>query len=716
MKVTYNWLKDFVEIRISAQALAQKLTMAGLEITSLEKKDEDFVFELEVTSNRPDWLSVEGIAREVAAITGKKLKFGSRFSVLGFRFSGEHLTPNSEHRNLKIHIQDKKDCPLYTAKIIKDVKVAPSPDWLRKRLELIGCRTVNNIVDITNYILFTYGEPLHAFDLDKISCQLSVVSCQTKIITRRAKNKEEITTIDGIKRILDENILIIATETGGQSTSQPGRPIAVAGVMGSLDTEITQATKNILLEAAVFNPAIVRRGRRALGIQSESSYRFERGVNLEIVDNVSSQAAALIQQLAGGSCVLAKSLGAAKEKRKSVILDSSVLNKTLGINIPLPKIKKILNSLEFKTTITTKNNFTVRVPAHRSDITLEVDLIEEIARIYGYENVPQTLPLVEPKVSGGESRDLVVLIKNILVGLGLHEVITYSLTGKDLLRDFRMYQGPEVIEILNPLSKEQEILRTRLIPSLTACVAHNLNQKQDYINIFEVAKVYSQPKNLPREELRLGIALCGIRYSLLQQGLIKDPAGPLHLKGILEVLFARLGVRDYDFKAEGGASIISVYVAGETIGVIVQLEKPILDRLDINNQDVFVLEISLDRLLYYINLNKKFSQLPVYPGISRDISLLVKEEILAGGMLKAIKGEGMPLLKEAKVVDYYKGKQIPAGFKGLTISCLYRSDERTLTEAEINPAHSAICALLANRFGVQIRSCPPAPLNQEKRL
>ena len=699
MKVTYNWLKEFVEIKISPQALAQKLTMAGLEVTSQEEKDGDFVFEIEVTSNRPDWLSVIGVAREVAVILGKKLKIPGVKKQQKFRV---------DPLPFAIKVENKKDCPLYTAKIIKDVKVMPSPDWLRKRLELIGCRSINNIVDISNYILFTWGEPLHTFDLDKLVSPLAGYPVSPlKIIIRRAKNGEEIITIDGIKRILDEEMLIIASEinrqTSKQANRQTGRPIAIAGVMGSKDTEVTEATKNILLEAAAFNPIVVRRGRRNLGIQSESSYRFERGVNLEIADNASWQAAELIQELTGGRCVLAKRSGLTRAKRKSIFLELSAANKTLGINIAASKIKKILNSLEFKTRIKTKNHFTVKIPAHRPDVNLDVDLIEEIARISGYENVPQTLPTVKPQVCVGETRDLVSLTKNILVGLGLNEVITYGLMDKDLLREFRMYEGSQVIEILNPLSKEQEILRPRLIPGLAACVAYNLNQRQEYINIFEVAKVFSQSKSRPQEELRLGIAICGIKPLLLQQGLIKDPVGFLHLKGISEVLFARLGIRDYNFNAPEDLSAITVYAAGEEIGLMAKIEKSVLDKLGIKNKDVFMLELSLDRLLFYINLNKKFSPLPIYPGISRDISLILKEGILVGDILEAIQKEGEPLLKDARLTDYYKGKQIPSGFKGLTISCLYRSDERTLTEAEINPAHSLICNLLADRFGAQIR-------------
>jgi len=677
MKVTYNWLKDFVEIKIPAQALAEKLTMAGLEVTSLEGKGGDFVFEIEITSNRPDWLSVIGIAREVAAITNSKLKLPA---------VKKQKKPKVGVGLFAIKVEDRRDCPLYTAKIIRGVKVGPSPDWLRKRLELVGCRSINNIVDITNYILFTYGEPLHAFDLDKLK--------GNTIVVRRAKNGEKITTIDEQEKVLSPDILLIADEV---------RPTAVAGVMGGKDTEVSYATKNILLEAAAFNLIVVRRGRRILGVQSESSYRFERGVNLDAVDSASWQAVGLIQDLAGGDCVLTKSAGLNKTERKSIILGVPAINKILGVNIAPPRIKKILSSLGFSVQIKPKETFAVRIPSHRPDVTSQVDLVEEIARIYGYENIPQTLPTVTPQVNTKDARDVVSLVKNILAGLGSNEVITYSLMDKDLLRDFGMYDGLEALEVLNPLSKEQEILRPRLALSLAACVAYNLNRRQDYINIFEVARVFSQLKNLPHEELKLGVALCGTKSLLLKYGLIKEPAGLLDLKGMLETVFARLGINDYDFKMEGNASAISIYIAAEKIGAMEEPEKTALDKLDIKNREVFIAELSLDRLIFHMNTNKKFSPLPVYPGISRDISLILKEDIPTGDVLKLIKEAGRPLLKDAKVNDYYKGKQIPTGFRGLTISCLYRSSERTLTEAEISPVHSEVCKLLAGKFTAQIR-------------
>jgi len=447
----------------------------------------------------------------------------------------------------------------------------------------------------------------------------------------------------------------------------------------------------------------VRRGRQKLGIQSDSSYRFERGVDVETVESASRQAAGLIRELTGGSCALAKSSGLPKIKKQSINLSVSTAQKILGVNITTTKIKKILNGLGFKTKAKAKNSFRVVNPAHRPDVELEIDLIEEIARIFGYDNIPTTLPAVEPQVSADQQRILVSAIKNILTGLGLNEVITYSLMDKDLLRSFRGAQADQAIEILNPLSQEQGILRPQLMPSLAVCLAYNLNQKQEYVNIFEIAHGFSASNSGPKEELLLGMALCGVKPLLLEQGLIKDTAEPLHLKGICETLFVRLGARDYSFKTADNADRISVYVAGEEIGFIAGLKKNILDSLGIKNKEVIVAELNLSRLLSYADLNKKFIRLAVYPGISRDISLFLKEETLAGDVLEAIKEQGSPLLRQVKVIDYYKGKQIPAGFKGFTISCFYRRDERTLTEAEINPLHSAICDFLTKRFAAQIR-------------
>ena len=695
MKVTYNWLKDFVEVKISAQVLAEKLTMAGLEVTSLETKNGDFVFEIEVTSNRPDCLSVIGIAREVAAILGHRLK------VIGDRLNKKCLPPTTCHlAPFSIKIEDKKDCPVYTARIIQGVQVGPSPEWLKQRLESVGCRSVNNIVDITNYILFTYGEPLHAFDLDKLVPQCPIVPLpQLGIVVRRARQNEKMITIDGQERTLDENILVIASQTAKLAN----KSIAIAGIMGGADTEVTAGTKNVLLEAAIFHPVLIRRGRQKLGIQSESSYRFERGIDAQIVEVAARQAAGLMQKLAGGACVDNKQAGRVQSKSQAVRLEIASVHKILGADIPPPSIKMILEGLGFRVKPQSKNSFGVEAPSYRQDVRSEIDLIEEIARIHGYDAIPKTLPAVKPSVTLGERRDLISLIKNILVGLGLSEAITYSLVDKETLRAV-LSRTAAAIEIVNPLSKDQEILRSMILPSLLNCVALNLNQKQNYIYIFEIASVFTQDGEAANEELVLGIAACGIKSLLLEQGSVKEELGLLHLKGALEVLFERLGIKEYRFQYSETRDRAEVYAGREKAGFLMQWPKTILDKFEIKNKKVYGLEISLDKLFSCVCRQRRFASLPVYPAVTRDLSLLLNNNIKVEDILGTIKEKAGPLLTELKIIDYYQGKQIPTGFKGLTVSCLYRSAERTLTEAEVDALQAMASEALAKEFGVQPRA------------
>lgn len=678
MKVTYNWLKDFLDLKIAPALLAEKLTMAGLEVTSLEERAGDFIIEIEITSNRPDWLSVKGIAREVAAITGNKLK--------AKKPAFHKAVKSTATPNFLIEVEDKKDCPLYTAKIIENIKVGPSPAWLKERLELVGCRSVNNIVDITNYILFESGEPLHAFDLDKLA--------PGAIIVRRAKAGERITTIDGQAKILNPYILVIADRT---------KAVAAAGVMGGKDTEVTEKTRNVLLEAAVFNPVVIRRARQILGLQSESSYRFERGVDTGAVEGASWQAVRLMEELAGARCVLAKASGSQKARKKNIILRIPYLNALLGQDISQAKIKGILDKLGLGPKIKSKGSICVNVPSYRPDLNLEVDLIEEVARISGYENIPKSLPAVAPKIIPSLKRDLVCAVKNILVGLGLNEVITYSLIDRDLLKVCG--QGPlaKPVEILNPLSNEQEILSPSLTPGLGRCIAYNLNQRQERVDIFEIANVFSGEETSPREELVLGVGMSGARQKFLEKAVVRDEAGFLHLKGITEVVLGRLGVREYSFKEKGNCSRIDIFIKDEKIGSMFALDRDALDRLDIKNKEAYLLEVSLDKAFAFAKMQKEFKPMPRYPGITRDISLVVKEEVLFGDIEQLLEEKGRPLLREVRVADFYKGQQIPAGYRGLTISCLYGSLERTLTEAEVAPLHNQLCGLLSEKLGATIR-------------
>ncbi|MEW6100947.1 MAG: phenylalanine--tRNA ligase subunit beta [Candidatus Omnitrophota bacterium] len=680
MKFTYNWLKDFVDIKIKPEALSQKLTLAGLEVTSLEEKGGDFVFEIEVTSNRPDWLCVIGIAREVAAILGRQSPVASRQSKNKKLSHAAHsFTP------LSIHIENKKDCPIYTAKIIRGVKVGPSPKWLKERLELIGCRSINNIVDITNYILFTYGEPLHAFDLDKLNA--------AAISVRRAKANEKIISIDGIERMLNPEILVIADQE---------KPVAIAGIMGGKDTEVTEKTKNILLEAAVFNPIVTRRSRQRLGLQSESSYRFERSVDASAVEPAALTAVKLIQELAAGTFCAAKAKGQAKAAKKIILLSPLSAQQALGINISASEIKRILNRLDFTVKLTKGKNFLVTVPNFRQDIRSEIDIIEEIARSYGYDKIPETLPALKLGAGGLTQRDLISNIKNILIGQGLNEVITYSLVAKDSLRECNLAQAQNLVEIQNPLSQEQDVLRPNLSLSLATNIAYNLNQRQDYVAIFELAKAFSSSTPYPQESLSLGIALCGSKTILSTEGLIKDSAGFLHLKGILETLFQRLGLGDFSLRIIS-SNLVEAFLKEERIGELIRLKPGCRQALGIKNKEAFIAEVYLEKVLSCVNTQKAFLPLARFPGISRDVSVIVKEETTFAQIQEEIKKQNIEHLISLMVADYYKGKQIPSGYKGLTISCLYGSTERTLTEEEVCPWHNQVTSVLTDKLGAKIR-------------
>ncbi|MBP7215678.1 MAG: phenylalanine--tRNA ligase subunit beta [Candidatus Omnitrophica bacterium] len=674
MKVTYQWLKDFVDIRIAPRELAEKLTMAGLEVVSLEEAEGDVIFEIEITSNRPDWLSVVGIAREVAAVTGKTIK----------RSPGRKVTRSSGQRKeiCSIKIEDKLDCPLYTAKIIQGVKVGASPEWLKKRLELVGCRSVNNVVDITNYLLFELGEPLHAFDMDTLEGSV--------IMVRKAKSNEKIVSIDAVPRPLYQEVLVIADEK---------KPVAIAGIMGGKDTEVTERTTNILLEGAVFNPVVVRRGRQKLGLQSEAAYRFERGVDCGTVFEASARATALILEHCGGKLCAVQQAGSPVIRKNRVVVSVDRLNTMLGTTIPAASIKNILTWLNFSVSARGKDALQITVPSHRADVRSDVDVVEEVARIYGFENIPATLPQVTPQRSAPDTKDLVALIKNTLVGLGLNEAITYSLT--DCQTAHRFVEA-EPIVVANPLSKDQEALRTSLIPGLVKSAAFNLNQKQDAVMLFEAGDIFCEDRNGPQESMELGILLCGTRSLLLSAGLIKEELGLLHLKGIVESLLQRLGIASYGFQYDDG-NAITLSAQGKTIGRLQQLERNELELFEIKNNQVVVALLDLGRLLPLATLTKKISSLPVFPGITRDISVLVSEQTSAAEMLLAVQQSAGLLLQEVRIIDYYQGKQIPSGQRSLTFSCLFRAHNRTLTESEINPLMVSLADLLSKRFGARIR-------------
>jgi len=677
MKATYNWLRDFVGIKISAKELAHKLTMAGLEVVSLEKKEDDWILELEITSNRSDCLSVIGIAREVSAITHKRLNAKS------LMFKEKYI----KHKKLKIdqlsmEIENKNDCPLYTARLIRDVKVKSSPKWLAKRLENVGVRPVNNIVDITNYVLLETGQPLHAFDYDKL--------INNKIFVRRAREGERIVTIDGIERELNPEILVI---------SDCKRAVAIAGIMGGKDTEVTEETKNILLESAEFNPLTVRRQRRSLSLATESSYRFERGTNKSNVIFASNRAGELIREISGGILRSFKIEGIPKEKERIVFLNPEDVGKILGKKISSSKIKEILKSLQFK--IKQKKALEISIPPFRKDIKEEIDLIEEIGRIYGYDDVPLTLPYIKVSSCKEPIQDKIKdIIKLTLLKIGLNEVITYSLTDPDYFKE-------EFVGVANPLSKDFSVLRPSLLFSLLKVLQFNLNRGCDSVGIFELAKIYRYKEGRPKEFDTLGILVLGGFSSDWLRGKTPDWSF-FDLKGIVEMVLRDLGVEDYELKDREipYLSQAAVLRTKEQIefGFLGQIDEKILEKFDIDPKlRVYFSQIQIEDLISSIKLKKEFKPLPLFPSIRRDISLIVKRDISCEQILKILKEKGGELLSTVSLFDRYEGRLIPEDSVSLSFSLEYQSKERTLTNEEVNSLHKEVMEHLIKNLNIKIR-------------
>ena len=701
MKVTYNWLKDFVDISLKPKELADKLTMAGLEVVSLEEFEGDYVFEIEITSNRPDWLSVIGIAREVAAITKSKIK--NQKSKL--QFKTQNL--KKETISFKIDITDKKACPFYSARVISDVRIGPSPEWMAKRLRAIGLRPVNNIVDITNYVLWTTGQPLHAFDLDKLVGANPCVRLNAggpaptdmKISVRFAQGSEELVTIDGIKRKLSPEILVIADKT---------KPLAIAGIMGGKESEVSEATRNILLESAYFNPLVIRKASRLSGLASDSSYRFERSVNMGGILESSNLACSLILKSAGGKPgPLFKAGSDVKPPAKSIIFNIPRANKLLGKDLSAVKIKANLSALGFKTTSLKKDALKITPPAFRQDVSTPADVLEEVCRVYGYENIPLSLPAIKPSQLREEN---ILLVQEkaaqTLSSLGFNEVITYSLLSREAVQKIRC-DGQNTASLENPLSQEQEVLRPSLTYGLLNVLARNLELGNTKCAFFEIGNCFSRDS-----ECRfLGIVMNKRGSTTLTTG------GLLELKGVLELLLQKIGIQDYKFihstdplftvgyssaLVTGGSTTLTT--GKEEFGFLGQVKKEILTELRIDESEVIIAGLNLDKLRNMACFSRVYQPLPKYPSVSRDISLIVDETISYQALIDTIKsGNGLESLENIKFKDVYRSEALGKTKKSITISLEFRSPKETLTDSQVNSRVESIVQTVSRELGAGVR-------------
>ena len=679
MRISYNWLKEYIDLKIGPEKLAELLTMAGLTAEALHKIDDDHIFETEITSNRPDWLSYIGVAREIAAITGGKLKNPSVPKI--------KATPSIVSK-VKVEVWEKTLCSRYTARVIRNVKVAGSPDRLKKRLESIGLRPVNNVVDITNFCLFETGQPMHAFDLDKID--------GGQVIVRKARKDEKIITIDGIERALNDSMLVIADKS---------RPIAIAGVMGGANTEVTSSTKNILLEVASFDQISVRRTARALAISTDSSYRFERRVDLNNIVRSSDRATSLICEIALGGAGEMIDIGKKSASDNAVTLRLPRLYSVLGLEIPTPKVKKVVTSLGLKIKRSSKDSILLETPQFRYDLNSEIDIIEEIARIYGYDKVPSTIPgVVEQDEKVPQNISIEKNIRRILAGLGSDEIITYSLLSKKVLSVAGL-ANDSVVEIKNPLSNEQEVMRPSLLPGMLSTILWNINRKSKDLKFFELGEIYLKTaENKFAEKKHLSLAITG-GISSWAEG--SRPGSFFDLKGAVETLFVGLGINKAIFKqikdnVYAHSCAASIEIAGEEIGKAGEVARTVLHNFDIK-EVVYFCEISLDAALKHADLDKRFREIQKYPSVYRDISLVIPKETSNADLTALAKDAAGAILSEIKLIDRYAGKQIPDGKVSLTYRLEYRDPSRTLEEKDVSSAHAKILLSLEEKYGAKLR-------------
>jgi phenylalanyl-tRNA synthetase beta chain len=701
MKIVYNELKEFVDVEAPPAELAAKLSLAGVAIEGVEETVAGPVLDAEVTANRPDCLGHLGIAREVAAIYKKALK------PLRPQLK-ESSEPVSSAVRVDIEAQDL--CGRFTARVIKGVKVQPSPEWLRQRLEAIGEKSINNVVDLTNYVMFELGHALHAFDYDKVS--------EHRLVVRRAKAGEKLKTLDGGDRTLTKEMLVVA---------DPTKALAIAGVMGGASSEIGFSTKNVLLECAWFDPITVRRTSKALGLRSEASYRFERGADPEMAEFASRRAAELIQQVAGGEILQGVvDVYPARQPAKTIELSRQELLRVMGADIPDRDIEAILSALGFHPVRVDENRgsegsiaavWRCNQVSWRSDVTRGIDLIEEVARHYGYDKFPPRLPPSKiPALRLPHAVALDRLIERV-VALGYHEIVEIPIV--DTARDeiFRAEHIQPAI-IGNPLAEDASVMRSSGVVSMVRALEWNLNHGQRDVKLFEVGKRYELREGAPVETRVLTLGATG----LAQQKTIHDAAQEYafaHLKGDIDRIGEIAGGFEWmaggpSWLAPSRATQISLERGADgpevqhahNVGVAGQLSKKIAGQLKLR-QNIFVAELLLEPLLVAIQSAKaalRFVPLPRFPSVERDFSLVLDDGASFAEVVETITALGIPELHSIEAADLFRGGQVPKGKFSLMIRVTFQNPQATFTDAQLNGFSTKIVAALEKNLGATLRA------------
>ncbi len=652
---------------------------------------EDEIFEVNVTPNRPDCLSVLGLAREVAALTGKKLRYPAFLLDEDEKDIGETAA---------VEIHDPELCPRYCARLITGLKVGPSPLWLRRRLEAAGLRAINNIVDVTNYVMLELGQPLHAFDFNLISAG--------RIVVRRARAGEVFQTLDGKERPLKPETLLICDAE---------KPVAIAGIMGGMNSEVFPETETVLLESACFNPRSIRRSAKYLGMNTDASFRFERGVDIEGVVGALNRAAQMIAELGEGR-IRRNYLDSYPGKPSgplAIPLRLKKVRETLGIGIDGQEIADILRRLEIDVREDEEKSgcFLVTPPSFRLDLTREIDLIEEIARVFGYDRIPTTLPEIAVKT---EDKDPLARalkkIREVLLGCGYTEVINYSFIPAGALDDLKVDRDDprrRLVKISNPLTEEQSVMRSTLVHSLLSNYRRNINTGIRDLKIFEMGRVFFKTEDglLPREKNSLGVLLAGARFEN-RWPFSGEKADFYDLKGVVETIFSELKISGLSFSSAFREPFLhpgkscGILINNRQAGRLGELIPEVGQTFDLKDCPL-LLEMDLDLVAQAVPGEIGGRDISRFPSSIRDAAFILKKQQEAGSLIDSVLAMKEELVEEIAIFDLYEGPGIPENSKSLGLRFTYRSFERTLTDEEVNEIHFRLIRRITGETGVKVR-------------
>lgn len=654
----------------------------------------DVVYDLEITPNRPDLNSVIGIAREVSALTGNPLRIPDPAKAL----EGARMAADSTESMVAVRLEDADLCPRYLARLVRGVKIGPSPDWLRSALEKVGIRSINNVVDVTNYVMLEVGQPLHAFDYHLLTPKAG--ETRPSIVVRRALDGERFVTLDGQARTLTNQMLLIADET---------KAVALAGVMGGLNSEINPDTVDVLVEAAYFKPQNVRATSKRLDLRSDASYRFERGADPGGTDWASQRAVQLILETAGGELAAGAVDACPKPAEPAEITLRHVkASELLGVEVPVKTQIDFLQRLELKLVGAEHGAFnTFRVPTFRVDLKREVDLIEEIARLYGVDRIPSTSPRGAIGAHPYDAvHDELADARRILTGLGLMEAQGQTLVTSNAV--LPQTEGETLVPLANPLSSDMNVLRPSLLPGLLDALRHNTHHRNPNVALFEIGRVFGAKGGTTLEHRRLAIALTGDRNPSFWTGDDRHAKFDSYdLKGLLEEFLEQFGLRGLIWAQQAGSTPFflesaTVQLGRNSIGTVGQLLPGLAKQYDLR-EAVLLAELDLDQLLARRNTARSFKPLPQFPSIQRDVAMILPESTTHDAVLSVVKQAKPKNLDAVELFDVFRGKNVPAGQKSMAYSFTYRAADRTLTDAEVNAAHEKLVEQLKQRLQAAVR-------------